>query len=188
MPKGNTYRKIDSDTIKEITLTVIACLKEEEAKTAKTRHNRKRANTKALLRNYRSFVEHSDSAIYDATHLDEEETKLTEVLEQMSENSKGNLRVESIKESVARTRLIITHINEMLERYKIMCERSPKPEDLRRYKIVYAMYISPEIKSADEIACDNGVDRSTVYRDVDMAIERITALIFGIDGIHYLRS
>ena len=34
-----------------------------------------------------------------------------------------------------------------------------------------------------ELANDNFVTERTIYRDIDIASERIAALIFGIDGI-----
>lgn len=184
--KSTQYKKLDPELMKEITAFVIDCYKEEEARAVKTRHDRKRANTKLLLRNYRSLVDHCESAIYDAAQMDDD-IDLAEILEMMSESRRESFRVESIRESAARTRLIIDHINEMLEMYRIFCERSPRDEDRRRYRIICAMYISGEVSTPDEIAASENIDRSTVYRDIDSAVERLTALIFGIDGLYLLK-
>jgi len=183
--KKRTYEKIDGETIKEITQVVVDVLREEESKAVKERHDRKRANMKILLRNYRSLVDHCESAIYEASQADEDEG-LSEILEMMGDRS-GGFRIESIRESAVRTRLIIDHIKEMIEHYKIFCERSPRSEDMRRFRIIQLMYIGGEYRTPEEIADSENIDRSTVYRDIDAAVERLTALMFGIDGLHLLK-
>ena len=186
MAKKEAKGKLDAETMREITNFIIDRLREEEVSAVRVRHDRKRANTKVLLRNYRSLLDHCESAIYEAAHMEEEEG-LAEILEMMSVNRLESFRIESIKESAVRTKLIIDHINEMLELYRLYCDRSPRPEDGRRYRVIHAMYISDTPKTTEDIAEGESVDRSTVYRDVDAAVERLTALIFGIDGLYLLK-
>jgi hypothetical protein len=182
MGKGQ-QKKLDSDTLKEITSYVIAKLREEENNTAKFRYDKRRANTKMLLRNYRSLADHCESAIYDASQADDD-TSLADVLELLGGSRAASLKVESIKESAARTRLIVDHITKMLELYRAFCEHSTRPEDMRRYRVITHMYFSRYPKTAEELAAIESVEARTVYRDVDAAVERLTALIFGIDGLY----
>ena len=100
----------------------------------------------------------------------------------------GGIAIESIRESVARTRLIIQHVNEMLAMYKIYCERSQRLEDMRRFRVIHGLYIAEQSKSADEIADEECVETRTIYRDIDAAVERLTALIFGIDGLDLIKK
>jgi predicted DNA-binding protein YlxM (UPF0122 family) len=183
--KNQDALRIDPNLLKAITGYVIDRLREEERTAEKSRHNKKRANVKLLLRNYRSLSEHSEGAIYDAAQA-ENDLDLIGVLDLMK-SGRESIGIDSIRSSVARTRLILDHINEMLEIYKRYCDRSPREEDRRRYRVVYDMYISPEPMTLDEIAAKENIDRSTVYRDVEAASERLTALIFGIDGLDLMK-
>ena len=76
------------------------------------------------------------------------------------------------------------HVREMLTLYKLSCERSDKPEDKRRYRTIERLYLLKEPWSAQEIAEEEGIDISTVYKDLNEAVRRLTALIFGIDGLY----
>jgi hypothetical protein len=180
------YNGIDPDFLKGIANFIIDRLREEEANMTKARYDRSRANTKTLLRNYRSFVEHCENAVYEASQMDDDVT-LAEFLDLMGADKRGSFKIESIRTSAARTRLIIDHIDEMLEIYRIYCEQSTKPEDARRYRVIYALYISHKPKSTLQISFQENVDERTVYRDIDVAVEKLTALFFGIDGIHILK-
>jgi hypothetical protein len=187
MAKKSNKWGLDDDLLQRITNCIIDKHREDETAASKARYDRKRANTKLLLRNYRSLSVHCESAIYEASHMGDE-MDLAEILELMSGNRRESFRIESIRESAARTRLIIEHVNEMLEHYHIFCERSTKPEDARRYRVIYDLYIADVTKTPDEIALIESIDPRTVYKDIDSAVERLTALIFGIDGLHLLKK
>ena len=176
----------EPETLKAITNIIIDRFTEEEAKLTKAHFNRRRANTKMLLRNYRSLKEHSESAIYEAAQA-ERDFELAEILDMMGAGKRGGIKVESIRESAARTALIIEHVDRMLEAYRISCERSRKPEDMRRYRVIHGLYISAVPETAEDIAENECIDRSTVYRDIDAAVERLSAMLFGIDGLHILK-
>ena len=63
-----------------------------------------------------------------------EDDDVNEILNLMSEWAKEeDTTIESIKKSAAKTKLIMDHVDEMLRIYKAACERSKKPEDMRRY-------------------------------------------------------
>ena len=54
------------------------------------------------------------------------------------------LAVTSVRESAARTRILVHHIDRMLDYFKYRCDHSSKPEDARRYRIVYYSYLAEE--------------------------------------------
>lgn len=96
----------------------------------------------------------------------------------------GELEVVSIKDRVARTELMIEHIDAMLEVYKKDCNRSP--EGQRRYRVIYWMYLSEdESKTAEDIAEMENVVVRTVFRDIKTAYEELAVLFFGIDGVRF---
>lgn len=164
--------------------TAIEIMEKEKQKSLAERHKRKLRNTKLLLRNFRMFKLHSDNAVAELSELQNDENAY-EVFESMMSNSisDNSLFVESIKKSVARTKIIVTHVSEMLDLYRVYCQQSVKPEDMRRYRVINAMYVDDEPLTASRIAEQEGIDDRTVYKDIDAAIEKLSALIFGIDGI-----
>ena len=91
------------------------------------------------------------------------------------------LAVTSVRESAARTRILVHHIDRMLDYFKYRCDHSSKPEDARRYRIVYYSYLAEEAeqKTFQELAEDENVDISTIYRDHKAALRQLSALIFG---------
>lgn len=143
-------------------------------------------NVKLLLRNYRAFKDHVENAVSESSLEDINESAL-EILELMSDRtSDGVVFVDSIKRSIARTRTIVEHIDVMLDLYKLYCERSPKPEEMRAFRCIYDLYLDRDripTPTPDEVADEEGIDVRTLYRDIDRASERLAALIFGIDGM-----
>ena len=148
--------------------------------------DRRLRNVKLLLRNYRAFKDHVDHAVAESS-LDDINESALEILELMSDRaSDGVVFVDSIKRSIARTRTIVEHIDVMLDLYKLYCERSPKPEEMRAYRCIYKLYLDRDtipVPTPDEVAEYEGIDVRTLYRDIDRASERLAALIFGIDGM-----
>ena len=138
-------------------------------------------NTKLLLQNYHCFVEHSKSAVYEASQLSEDDD-FEELMEGTDESERRRVRVpvvRSIQESAAHTRIIVQHIDRMLEYYKFRCEHSKRAEEMRRYRTIYDLYIAPEPKTQQQIADEEHVDLSTVFRDQKAGISKLSALIFG---------
>lgn len=158
-------------------------LEKERKKAQKNRHDRRLRNTKLLLRNYRMLSAHCTSAIYDARQVFEENA--IDILDLMEDYLYDEeFYVESIKRSAKRTYIIMAHINEMLKLFEIFCYNSGKPEDERRFRVIHYMYISQDKQlSPKEIAKEEGIDDRTVYKDIDAACEKLSALIFGIDGL-----
>jgi len=187
MPKKSTTKKLDSETLKEIVVFVKDTLREEEYTNASARHKRKLANTKTLLRNFRSLRKHCENAVYDADTIDEGGGyTFADILELINGPTIANLKVESIRQSAVRTRIIVDHIEIMLDLYRAYCDNSSKEEDKRRYRVIQGLFLSENPKTYVELAEEEYVGKSTIYNDVDVAVERLTALIFGIDGIDLL--
>ena len=46
------------------------------------------------------------------------------------------------------------------------------------------MYMAEDTLSVKEVAKKQHVSKDTVYTDIRMAIEKLTALIFGVDGLN----
>lgn len=168
-------------TKEEIVKMAVESVREYDRKQAKSRTDRRLRNTKLLLENYSLLRDHCVNAIYDKSR-DIETFRVVDVLDELERCDDKDLYIESIKKSTVRTRIILKHIDEMLSLYKTFCSQSKQTEDQRRYRIFDAYYF--EGATIEEIIQREAVAERTVYRDMEVAREKLSALIFGIDGLY----
>ena len=141
-------------------------------------------NTKLLLQHYRSLNEHYLNAVYDVKKAEEATEDFVEIMQSLNSTlSDEELYVESIKRSCIRTRVIMTHVNRMLDIYRTMCEKSKRDEDRRHWRVLEAIYLSTPSYTAGEVAINENIDKRTVYKDIDACVTDLTTLLFGIGGI-----
>lgn len=156
-------------------------LADEREKAKRSRYDRRLHNTRLLLKNYRSFMKHAEGAIFNAKQAKESAIDILDGLDEaMLDNG---TYVDGIKKSQQRTIVVLHHIDEMLRYYRISCEQSGKDEEMRRYRVITAMYIDGKKTTAQKIAENENIEVRTVYKDVTNAIKPLSALIFGIDSI-----
>lgn len=160
-------------------------MEEERRKARKGRYDRRLHNTRLLFKNYRALKHHALGAVHTGAQANERiEENAVDILEELDdERVDDRLYIESIKRSQQRTRIIIEHIDEMLQYWLIDCEQSGKEEALRRYRIIVGTYISDDQMTAEELAQREHIEKRTVYKDIKAAMRPLSALIFGIDGI-----
>ncbi|MFS1514577.1 HTH domain-containing protein [Chengkuizengella sp. SCS-71B] len=154
--------------------TALEFLEKEEQKKQKVKKDFRLRNTKLLLKNYRSFLLHCEDL------KDEIEEIEMQVLDELYTEE---IAIESIKRSKQRTLTIVQFIKKMLGIYQVLCEKSNRPEEIRRYKIIEMMYISEEKFTAEQIAECQLIDVRTVYRDINEACKTLSVLIFGVDAV-----
>lgn len=161
-------------------------LNRERARERKELADSRLRNTKLLLRNYRVFCAHAENAVYD---VEECESAKEIIADLMMPGQDSPLIVESIKKSVARTATIVKHMQTMMQLYQAYCHVNGTSEDERRWRVIYALYIAEdERRTVSELAKEEGVVERTIYKDIDIACERIAALMFGIDGLKSKRK
>ena len=159
---------------------VEAYRKEVEDQREKAKDRRFR-DTKLLLERYKGLEEHSRDAVYDASQVDDD-PDLEELVNMMKGyDNRYKASVPSIMKSASYTRTVVHHVGKMLDFYKRCCEVSKKPEDARRYRVIHSLYLEePEDrKSYQQIADDEAVDISTIYKDHKLALRQLSALFFG---------
>lgn len=155
---------------------------QERKKEHSRRTDRRLRNTKLLLRNYHMLKEHAENSVFGRTQMNE---SALDILESMMSLYNDEVIIQSIKNSATRTAIIVSHIETMFGLYYSYCERSnSRGLDLRRYHVVWDMYMAEEPLSAKEIAEKHNISKDSVYSDLRVGIERLTALIFGVDGLH----
>lgn len=155
----------------------IEFLEKEKQKQQKEKRDWRLRNTKLLLKHYRSFVSHVEGA--------KEKVTAHDYADAMESLYTSEIALESIKRSTQRTTVMVQFVERMLAVYQATCETSVHPEDLRRYQIIHAMYISEEKTTAEQIAKCHFIDLRTVYRDINEASKALSVLIFGVDAIEF---
>lgn len=130
----------------------------------RAQRDRQRQNTKLILKQYRTMRFACQNSVNDClTYLGDE-----------------NIRPES----TFRTFTLLRHVERMLDLYLHICEETGREDHMRRYRTIMAVYIdgdsSPDVET---VAAAGHVDRRTVYKDIDAAVETLSALFFGIDAL-----
>lgn len=182
-PELEAIVRLASETAVESYRKELERQQEQDGKARRERHHRVVNSAKMLLKNYRRFKKMTVSSVYGKdTSTNETLVELLELMHGIYRS--GELEVVSIKDRVARTELMIEHIDAMLEVYKKDCNRSP--EGQRRYRVIYWMYLSEdESKTTEDIAEIENVVVRTVFRDIKTAYEELAVLFFGIDGVRF---
>lgn len=157
-------------------------LEKAHQKEQKELNDRRLHNTRLLLRNYRMLRESCSKAIYQKEHSEKSTEEVIEDL--MSMRASDGVIVNSIKESAERTGIIISHVDRMLDVFRMYCGKCGEKEK-RQYKVIKSMYITKEGSSAAELAKKFGVSKVTIYDDIKTAEERLSALFFGINGLRF---
>jgi hypothetical protein len=181
MKEAVKLMKLSEKHIEIITRTAVQAalqhLEIEKQKKAKQMYDNRLRNVKLLLKNYRSFVKHSEDIKLEIKELDK---KL-----ELDDLGTDEFAIESIKKSKKRTLAMVKFINKMIKVYETICEQSGNPEELRKYETIYHLYISDIKKSAEEISEIHFLTKKSVYNNVNKACEDLTVLVFGVDGIKF---
>lgn len=152
----------------------------------KKQYDWKYQNAKLLLRNYRRLNAYYQNAIFSIEDAEEADESFEDIMRSMGRPADEEIFVESIQKNYLATRIIMTHVNKMLDCYEIMCERSNRQDDKRHWRVLEGLYLSENYTTAEQIAKQEHIDKRTVYKDIDVCAADLTALFFGVGGIERL--
>lgn len=152
----------------------------------KKQYDWKYQNTKLLLRNYRRLNAYYENAIFSIEDAEEADESFEDIMRNTGRPADEEIFVESIQKNYLATRIIMTHVNKMLDCYEIMCERSNRQDDKRHWRVLEGLYLSENYTTAEQIAKQEHIDKRTVYKDIDVCAADLTALFFGVGGIERL--
>lgn len=179
--KTSSGSRLSEKTVAEITKLAseiaVEKYKEELRGTAQKVYDNRYNNTKVLIQKYRWLSDYADNAVYDLSKIDEGDAY--DILEMFGDRTAKKL--ESIKDRVYTVRMLMEHINTMLNVYESRCKSSAKAEDNRKWRVLYYMYINPNPSSAADVAELEHIHERTVYKDIDDACEELSTLFFGIN-------
>lgn len=140
----------------------------------------KAAAAEVLNRRENILQEEFDIRYQDVKLLMKNYRKLRTYYDKMSPET---LEVNAICSMRRKTGLMMSHVDKMLTAYKVLCENSEIPEESRRWEVLYLRYMSKERMNLREIADKLHINKRTLYRDTDRAMEDMAVLLFGIEAI-----
>lgn len=153
----------------------------ERAEERKHRRKRKLRNTELLLRNYHMLRENAENSVFGRSQMEE---SAADILEEMMSLYNDEVIVDSIKNSATRTAIIMSHVDTMISLYHTYCERAENSDiEMRRYDVLWDRYLADEPLNVESISKKHHMTKQNVYADLKIATERLTALIFGVDGL-----
>jgi len=179
MAKDKPQEKIARVAAEVGSKTALEVYTKQKEKEKKQRIDRRFRDTKRLMRSYREIKVHAGDAIATLSEIVQEDFEFFKDL--MEDGDK--IDVSAIVRSKARSAIMLTHIDAMLQAYEIICYNSKKPEEQRRYRVLESMYLKDNAVPVSEIAARESIDSRTVYKDLDVACEKMSALLFGIQWI-----
>ncbi|WP_054859122.1 hypothetical protein [Gracilibacillus sp. JCM 18860] len=154
----------------------IKAFREDESKRQKEKHDRRLRNIRLLLKNYRALVLHAEKLKKEIDDFEETSIHRLDVYTISLES------IESIMKSQKKTIAIIEFINDKIEAYKRSCSSG----ELKYFRVLEMKYISPKKYTNQEIADRENVDRTTVGRYLDKAVNDLLVIIFGgVEALHF---
>ena len=97
--------------------------------------------------------------------------------------SPETLEVNAICTMRHKTGLLMSHVNKMLAAYEAICHESGRPDEKKRWVVLYLRYISDERITVDCIMNKLNIERRTFFRYINRAMEDLAVLLFGIEAI-----
>ena len=173
---GAVIVKLAAEVGSKTALDVYAKQKEKERR---KRIDRRLRDTKRLMKNYWEIKVHAGDAISSLAEVEGDDYDFFKDLME----SYDELDVQAIVRSKARSAIMLAHIDAMLRVYEITSCNSKNPIDGRRYRVLEAMCLREDPIPVREIAEAENIDDRTVYKDLDAACEKMSALLFGIQWI-----
>ena len=166
--------EIDSELLDTIVRTAseeaIKAYIKASADAAKEHKDRRLHNTKLILKNYHALKTHSSSSISELADVVDEEV-FSLLIAMLQKPDADELKIRSIKNSVVRTKIILEHIDTMLEAYQRHCEKCNLTAQMRKLNVVLDLYVRESGLTPTDIAEKYHIDLRTLYRHVDSVCE-----------------
>lgn len=167
--------KLSEKHLEVITNTIIQYLEREQHKQEKLKHDHRLHNIKLLLKNYRGLVLH-------CAELKDELDLIDNTSIQDLDISTINLEsIESIKKSKEKSLAMVIFIRGKMQAYKNSCT----DDELRYFRVLEKKYLTEKKYSIQEIATYENIDKVTVYRYLNKAIDELPVVFFGVDAIQF---
>ncbi len=142
-------------------------------------------NTKKLLENYtklKDYIENAVSTLEETAEIDASQVNIEVLMgfRLMDSDKKLGSQIRGINA----VKMMIAHIDRMLEVYKMDCMNSASEVKKRRWAIIEMMYLDrKKKKNTREIADFYQMELSGIQKEAKMARSDLTILFFGLDAM-----
>lgn len=156
----------------------LGMIKLDKLEKSKYNKDRRLRNTDLLLRNYNSLTEHYKRAVYTTEKT--ECINVNDLLDELDEQE-DEVYIDAIYRTRARTQIMIEHIDSVFGYYEYKANKDNDINAIRRYNVIKLLYFKGKryFEVSEELNCST----KTINRDRKLAIEELSTLFFGIDGI-----
>lgn len=156
--------------------------REEHRLELKKQRSNKYSRTRKMLSGYRREKKRLADE-NNLTHEEEIEMRYEYISDLMNPMELAGKADMEIKDDIKRLRkdlFALERIEKAAQMYREECENSGSEERIRRYREMEKMYLSDDEYTVQEIAEAEGVSEKTVYRDMKIACEAMSAYLLGI--------
>jgi hypothetical protein len=141
----------------------------------KEKQDRRLHNIKLLLKNYRGLVLHCKEIKDELIEIDS--TSIQELdIDTITVES-----IESIKASREKSLAMILFVQGKMNAYKL----SRSDEELKYFRVLEKKYLTSEKYSIKQIAESEHIERASVYRYLEKAIDDLPVIFFGVEAIEF---
>ena len=162
---------LSKDEIKAIGKAVAAEVTREHKTRTKQEQDYRLRNTGILLREYRKLEAHVQANPESYLSSDEYEMLTGRAV------ADHDLAKYHVK-----TRKLMRYVDNALGAYRAMCDNS-ETSDQRRWNILYRHLLCQETASQAELAKYYSVDRTTISRELNRAMQDVSVILFGVAGL-----
>lgn len=159
----------------QVTLETLA---KQKKKAKKERRDWRLRNTRLLLDHLQRFRDHATQSVFDVRKVLESAQNDPQGVYSQQLSSRQDVYLEGLAISTGRTEALVEQTESMLELYRIQCEKG-NAEKQRRYRVLKAYVLDK--KDYQKIAEEENISKSTVFRDIELATEAVSVLLFGAD-------
>lgn len=136
-------------------------------------------NTRLLFKKWRELQDYYHHTIYDAAEV--AKSYGADLMQMVGAKYEQRI-VNSVRDKVAFTSVVMENFEVQFDLYKEFCMRSGKPELERRWRVLYAMYLDmKKVMTPQEIADKEFISVSQVYIDLEKAARDMDKRLFGLD-------
>lgn len=163
--------ELTQDIVEKIAETTSRTYEQLHQKKLKKEHDQKMCDTRKLLRLYPILKSNTELHPENYIKNDEYEKRVHVKIED-HKLVKGNIK----------TRTLMAFVDRSLSAYENYCMSGDEFEQ-RRWMIIYDTYLAKKRLKTKEMTQKWHVDQSTISRERGVAVEALSAMTFGIDGL-----
>lgn len=144
-------------------------------------------SAKTIIIHYRQLKKMKNTSVTDADTVTD--PTLKEILDGILDRvRKEEFNLTSTNKNRIVTGMLMNHVDVQLENYKRECKKSKIQDIQRRYRVVEMIYLRENPMDLEEVAEQEQIDKSTVYRTLEKAYDDLSVLFFGIEGVKSIET